>query len=125
MTMQQLLLQQIDNNKDYTTSISDVKMTRTQSLKKGLWLLCILVCFFLSVNIAIAADYYEVKLLYDKGNITLDSINVKEFDKTKNLPGGYVAEIVDDKDNGLNVTFFDISLKILYDTIDNVTGKLS
>lgn len=87
--------------------------------------MCILVSVFLFVNIAIAADYYEVKLLYDKGNITLGSINIKELNKTRNLPGGYVAEIVDSKDNVLNVTFFDIPLKILYDTIDNVTGKLS
>ncbi|MBI2135486.1 hypothetical protein HYU06_00250 [Candidatus Woesearchaeota archaeon] len=100
-------------------------MTKTQLLKKGLWIMCILVSVFLFVNIAIAADYYEVKLLYDKGNITLGSINIKELNKTRNLPGGYVAEIVDSKDNVLNVTFFDIPLKILYDTIDNVTGKLS
>ena len=100
-------------------------MAKVQSSKKELWTLCILVSFFLLANIAMAAEYYEVKLLYDKGNITLDSINIKEFNKTRNLPGGYVAEIVDSKNNVLNVTFFDIPLKILYDTIDNKTGKLS
>ncbi|MBL7100422.1 MAG: hypothetical protein ISS23_00540 [Nanoarchaeota archaeon] len=66
--------------------------------------------------------YYRVNLEYDKGEISITSVEIEIFPgEIENLPGGFVAEIIDFDKNILTTTFFDIPLEILYDSFDPET----
>lgn len=71
--------------------------------------------------------FYEIEIKYDRGRVSFNSIQIKPLlieNGLTNLPGGFVAKIVDFDDNILNITFFDIPLEFLYDNIDEETGKI-
>lgn len=98
-------------------------------MKKILFLILILSFLILS-NIADAqiSHYYEINLKYNRGDITLNSIQVKPLIDQKdleNIEGSYIAEVNSFDDEVLNLTFFNIPTFILYDSIDEETGEIN
>ena len=96
-------------------------------MKKVLLLILIIVILSTLIN-AQTNHYYEIKLKYNHGNISLNSIQVKPIINEKdleNIEGGYIAEVKSFDDKLLNLTFFNIPLTILYDSIDNETGEIN
>ena len=96
-------------------------------MKKIILLILIIVILCNAVN-ANLNHYYEIKLKYNHGNITLKSIHVKPIINEKdieNIEGGYIAEVKSFDDKLLNLTFFNIPLEILYDSFDNETGEIN
>ena len=92
--------------------------------------LIFLIVFLIVISFANAktSHYYEIKLKYNRENITLDSLQVKpdiNGKNLKNIEGGYVAEIISFDEKVLNLTFFDFPLTILYDTADKETGEIN
>ena len=69
--------------------------------------------------------YYEIKLNYTEGNVTLDSLIIEAFEEKIESEGTYVAEIVSLDKKILNVTFFDIPLTIIFERINPTLGGLT
>lgn len=69
--------------------------------------------------------YYKLNLDYDKGNINISSIEM-EFseEEIENVFGLYSLKVLDYNEEILNITFFDIPNKVLYDMINPETGKI-
>lgn len=96
-------------------------------MKKAILLLTIFGIILLS-NLAYAQTihYYEINLKYNRGEITLNSIQVKpviDEEDLENIEGGYIAEVKSFYDEVLNLTFFDIPTTIIYDNFDEETGE--
>ena len=69
--------------------------------------------------------YYKLNLDYDKGNISISSVEIElTREKIENIFGFYVAEVLDYHDEILNLTFFDVPNNILYDIVNPETGKI-
>ena len=88
-------------------------------------LMAVILCNAVNANLN---HFYEIKLKYNYGNITLKSIQVKPVINEKdieNIEGGYIAEVKSFDDKLLNLTFFNIPLTILYDSTDNETGEIN
>ncbi len=69
--------------------------------------------------------YYKLNLDYDYGKINISSINI-EFSKEniENAGGFYIADVRDYGGNLLNLTFFDVPNKILWDGIYPETEEI-
>ena len=103
------------------------KIKDKRKMKKTilLILMAVILCNVANANLN---HYYEIKLKYNQGNITLKSIQVKPIineEDLENIEGGYIAEAKSFDDKLLNLTFFNIPLKILYDSINNETGEIN
>lgn len=90
----------------------------------------VLLIFVFAVVLAPALaemDYhYKMGISYIKGNLSYKTITVGPSEaKLKDSQGDYIAEIVSNDNITLNLTHFGFSLRILYDTVDNKTGKIS
>lgn len=84
------------------------------------------IMLFILTNLVNAStqNIFNLNLEYNNGEISLESIQIEPSrDRINNIPGGYVAEILDFDKNRLNVTFFDIPLKLIYDKFDEKTGE--
>jgi hypothetical protein len=92
--------------------------------RKLIWVMLI-VFILLLLNLVSAVDYYETKIVYDKGDVSIKSVVKVATDVANdNLPGGYVAEIVDEGGVVLDVVFFDIPRTLIYDEL-GADGNLS
>jgi|SRR3989344_503687 len=96
-------------------------------MKKAILLLTIFSIILLS-NLAYAQTnhYYEINLEYNRGEITLNSIQVNPLldeNDLENIEGGYIAEVKSFDNEVLNLTFFDIPTTIIYDNFDPETGE--
>ena len=89
-------------------------------------LLLIMYVILLSSFVSALEHYYEIELDYDQGKITNNRIQIKPVDKMvpRNVPGGYIAEVMSNNDKLLNLTFFSIPLTIMYDNVDKETGEI-
>jgi len=64
-------------------------------------------------------EYYEIDLNYNQGEFELINLDVEISDiELKNYFGFYIAEVLDYSGEILNLTFFEIPNKILYDEVD-------
>jgi hypothetical protein len=89
-------------------------------------LIIMFIMLFILTNLVNAAtqNIFNLNLEYDNGEIILESMQIESSkDRIDNIPGGYVAEILDFDKNRLNVTFFDIPLKLIYDKFDEKTEE--
>lgn len=68
--------------------------------------------------------YYRLSLDYDTGEINISSVQIEISDIPENTPGDYRAKVMDYNDNLLNLTFFDVPNKILWDGINPETGEI-
>jgi len=69
--------------------------------------------------------YYKFNLDYDKGNINISSIEIEFSEKEiENVFGSHSLRLLDYNEEILNITFFDIPNKMLYDIINPETGKI-
>ncbi len=89
-------------------------------------LLLIMYVILLSSFVSALEHYYEIELDYDQGKITNNRIQIKPVDNMvpRNVPGGYIAEVMSNNDKLLNLTFFSIPLTIMYDNVDKETGEI-
>lgn len=63
--------------------------------------------------------YYAINLNYDKGELTLLSDEIEQsLDLIDNSFGEYTASVLDYKEDILDIYFFDIPNKVLYDEVD-------
>ena len=92
-------------------------------MKKSIIMFILFSLLINSVGASIENNYY-LELKYDNGEIILKSLQIGlSKDGRDNIPGGYIAEIIDFEKKRLNVIFFDIPLKIVYDTFDEDTEE--
>lgn len=74
------------------------------------------------IGIISAADintYYALNLNYDKSNFTLLSTDIEQSRELITNPSGmYTATLFDYENNVLDIYFFDVPNKILYDEVD-------
>lgn len=70
--------------------------------------------------------YYTLDIEYRFGNVSIGSVTVEPSQTELKAPlGQYIAEVVSFDNHILNVTFFDIPLLVLYDTVDPETGEIN
>jgi hypothetical protein len=92
---------------------------------KKIILLFLLMAIFSTNVFADVNNYYEIKLKYDEKGISLISSNVISHDgQIRNIEGGYIATIIDNDAKVLNLTFFDIPLKVAYDNYNQQEDKV-
>lgn len=76
-----------------------------------------------SINLVNALNnYYDFNLVYNKGNLSYNSLNVKPLIEggilSDNYEGEYLLRLISLNNTLLYSTYFDINLEIIYDTID-------
>ena len=85
------------------------------------WIIFSVVIIF-AIGIISAANvnnYYRIDLNYDKGKLNLLSMDISQsFEKVDNSFGEYPAAVMDYENNVLDINFFNVPNKILYDTVD-------
>ena len=84
------------------------------------------IMLFILTNLVNAStqNIFNLNLEYDNGEIILESMQIEPSkDGINNIPGGYIVEILDFDKKRLNVTFFDIPLKLIYDKFDEKTEE--
>lgn len=90
-------------------------------MKKIRMILFLIILLILIKGTLAVSHYYDLNLVYDKGNISYEYVSVKILEEgmvINNLPGKYTAELVSFDGNILNTTKFRIPLTILYDNFD-------
>ena len=91
----------------------------------------LVISFMVIISLFVNAEinhFYEIELAYSFGKVSYTSIEViptSSENYPENIPGGYVAEIVDNEREVLYTDFFDIPLIGLYDNIDEETGEIN
>ena len=88
----------------------------------------VVLLFLLCTGLAAAQPYhyYKIGLEYSFGEVIVNSVVVEPSQKEMAAPVGlYIAEVVSFDNKILNVTFFDIPLLVLYDTIDPETREIN
>lgn len=91
-------------------------------MKKTILYMIILLITISSVS-ASMNRYYTIDLSYDQGNITVSKISVDPSQKIKtNAPGTYLAEVVSNNNEILNITYFSLGLTLITDEINPETG---
>lgn len=91
-------------------------------MKKNV-LSCIIFLVFVVFSIltisAASKNYYELNLNYDKGNLSIFSFDIiQSSDEIDNSFGENIISVMDYKNNVLDVSFFDVPDRILYDQFD-------
>ena len=82
--------------------------------------------FLVTFSLAEINQYYKIELHYDQSNVSYVSVNVEPFSKEiEELGADYLAEVVDYQGQVLNETFFSFPNIILWDGIDEKTGKIN
>ncbi|MBI1971217.1 hypothetical protein HYS47_05705 [Candidatus Woesearchaeota archaeon] len=90
------------------------------------WTMLIVLLFCAGLAAAQPYHYYKIDLEYRLGEATVNSVTVEPSQKEMAAPVGlYIAEVVSFDNQILNVTFFDIPLLVLYDTIDPETKEIN
>ena len=73
-----------------------------------------------------AFNYYQIALLYDFGELSIKSINVKPLSgQRQETFGEYMAQVITAEGMPLNLTFFAFPQTIRYDAIDPDTGQIA
>ena len=89
-----------------------------------IWLMVLV--FLVTFSLAEINQYYKIELHYDQSNVSYVSVNVEPFSKEiEELGADYLAEVVDYQGQVLNETFFSFPNIILWDGIDEKTGKIN
>jgi len=66
------------------------------------------------------SNHYELRLKYHNGNVSFNSLSVKPtVNGIENIPGGYIAEMISNKNEILNITYFDFSSEIISEPDDS------
>ena len=77
--------------------------------------------FILSINLVNALNnYYDFNLVYNKGNLSYNSLNVRPLTKevlTNNYEGKYLLKLISLNNKLLYSIYFNINLEIIYDSI--------
>jgi hypothetical protein len=87
----------------------------------------ITILFLLVISVTASPQlYYILDLENSNDEISLKKISIQPLNEEPiESSGYYVAEVVSFDNEILNLTFFTLTNTILYDTIDNVTGKIN
>ena len=96
-----------------------------KKMSVSLFFLC---AFLMSMQIVSAEvfHYYVIDLTYTYGEITSTDYRIEPSQKEIKTPEGeYIAEVISNTNEILNLTFFKIPRTILYDTIDPKTGEIT
>jgi hypothetical protein len=95
-------------------------------MKKEILLLALLLVNLAFVSAQIEPEiYYKLNLDYNKGKINISSLKMElSQEKIENIFGFYTVEIFDYNDEILNLIFFDVPNKVLWDGINPVTGEI-
>ncbi|GEM_PF-2043989 len=76
---------------------------------KKIILLCFLLLATFPLVFAQVSQYYKLDLLYNLGNISIQSVSVVPFSSLPNqVEGSFIVEVVSSKNEILNLTFFSI-----------------
>ncbi|MDP2673052.1 MAG: hypothetical protein Q8O84_04535 [Nanoarchaeota archaeon] len=88
-------------------------------MKRTLIFLILLISLSFIAGVQSFQEYYKIDLNYNKGEFSLNNLNIELSDtKLGNHFGIYLVKVINLKNQTLNSTFFNVPNKILYDNID-------
>jgi len=70
--------------------------------------------------------YYEFGLNYERGDISLDYMNIKPYSYKIEVPvGDFIVEVLSNNNKTLNSAFFNIPILVDYEVVDEDTGQIT
>ncbi|MBI2128814.1 hypothetical protein HYU07_01110 [Candidatus Woesearchaeota archaeon] len=99
--------------------------TKTKALMIFLMLVLLQLGIVLALPASASDRYYELKLHYDKGKLSLNGVSVRPGGFSAIEPGiGYKAELLSFEGKPLSVIRFEIPLEIVSDEVDLNTSEI-